>query len=171
MKALDHSKYNRLARFVSLQAYYTLAGRELERELVPLLLDQRLGLMVWSPLAGGLLSGKYERGKSPVEGRLAGYDIIPVNKDKVFDILDVLRPMAAAKGISVAQLSLAWLLHRPVVTSIVIGANKPEQLKDNLGAVGVSLSAEEMQQLDAVSQLPKEYPGWVLDTVGKERMG
>lgn len=171
MKALDYSKYNRLARFVSLQAYYTLASRELERELIPLLLDQQVGLMVWSPLAGGLLSGKYERGKAPEGGRLAGVDLIPVDKEKVFDILDVLRPMAAGKGISVAQLSLAWLLHRPAVTTIVIGANKLEQLKDNLGAVEVSLSAEEMQALDAATRLPKEYPGWVLEYTMKDRIG
>ena len=170
MKALDHSAYNRLARFVSLQGHYTLASREMERELIPLLNDQKVGLMVWSPLAGGLLSGKYRRGEAAEEGRLKGYDIIPVNKGRAFDILDVLHPMAKDKGTTVAQLALAWLLHRPAVTSVVIGANKPEQLIDNLGAVVVRFTSEELSRLDAVSQLSLEYPGWVLDATAKDRV-
>ena len=171
MKALSYSAYNRVAGFVSLQAHYTLVSRELERELIPLLADQKVGLMVWSPLAGGLLSGKYKRGQAPDEGRLAGYDILPVNKEKAFDILDVLRPMAEAKGVTVAQLALGWLLHRPAVTTVIIGANKPAQLADNLGAVKVSFSEEELKQLDAVSQLSKEYPGWALEVTARDRVG
>lgn len=171
MKALSYSTYNYVAKFVSLQAHYTLASREMERELLPLLLDQQVGLMIWSPLTGGLLSGKYKRGQAPDEGRLAAQDIIPVDKEKVFDILDVLHPMAEAKGVTVAQLALGWLLHRPAVTSVIIGANKPAQLADNLGSVNVSFTADEMKQLDEVSKLPKEYPGWVLDATTADRVG
>ena len=170
MKALSYSTYDHLSRFESLQAHYTLVSRELERELIPLLTDQKVGLMVWSPLTGGLLSGKYKRGQAPDEGRLAGYDIIPVNKEKAFDILDVLHPMAAAKGVTVAQLALAWLLQRPAVTSVIVGANKPEQLADNLAAVRVSFTADELLRLDEVSKLAVEYPGWVLELTAKDRV-
>ncbi|MEO6915421.1 MAG: aldo/keto reductase, partial [Chitinophagaceae bacterium] len=170
MKALDFSKYDRQARFVSLQAYYTIAGRDLERELIPLLLDQKVGLMVWSPLAGGLLSGKYSRVEQNKEGgRRANFDFPPVNKDKAFDIVDVLKPMAESKGRSVAQLALAWLLHQPAVTTVIIGANKMEQLDDNIKAIDVKFSAEELDLLDKVSSMPIEYPGWMLDRTGMDR--
>jgi aryl-alcohol dehydrogenase-like predicted oxidoreductase len=170
MKATGYSTYNRLAKFVSLQAYYTIAGRDLERELAPVLEDQKMGLFVWSPLAGGFLSGKYKRSGENEEGaRRANFDFPPVNKDRAFDVIDVLEPMAQQKGATVAQLALAWLLHQPVVTSVIIGANKPEQLDDNLKAVSVTFTAEEMAQLDAVSQLPKEYPGWMIERQGTDR--
>src|ERR1700753_2901595 len=114
MKALDYSTYNHVAKFVSLQAYYTIAGRDLERELIPLLNDQKVGLMVWSPLAGGLLSGKYSRNEeAPEGGRRASFDFPPVNKDRAFNVIDTLQAMAKAKQASVAQLALAWLLHQP----------------------------------------------------------
>ncbi|HOY07859.1 MAG TPA: aldo/keto reductase [Saprospiraceae bacterium] len=170
MKATGYSTYNRLAKFVSLQAYYTIAGRDLERELAPVLEDQKMGLLVWSPLAGGFLSGKYKRSGENEEGaRRANFDFPPVNKDRAFDVIDVLEPMAQQKGATVAQLALAWLLHQPVVTSVIIGANKPEQLDDNLKAVSVTFTAEELAQLDAVSQLPKEYPGWMIERQGTDR--
>lgn len=168
MKALAHSRHQHLARFVSLQGYYTLASRDMERELIPLLLDQKVGLMVWSPLSGGLLSGKYKRGEAPSEGRLSGYDILPVNKDRAFDILDVLHPMAEAKGVTVARLALAWLLHRPVVTSVIVGANKTTQLTDNLMAVEVHFTEAELELLDKASRLPLEYPGWALDATKRD---
>jgi aryl-alcohol dehydrogenase-like predicted oxidoreductase len=170
MKALDYSTYNKVAKFVSLQAYYTVAGRDLERELIPLLHDQKLGLLVWSPLAGGLLSGKYSRDEENKDnGRRANFDFPPVNRDRVFDVIDVLKPMAEEKGTSVAQLSLAWLLHQPAVSSVIIGANKIEQLHDNLKAIDVQLSAEDLKKLDEVSQLPQEYPGWMLERTGSDR--
>ncbi|GGB18001.1 aldo/keto reductase [Puia dinghuensis] len=169
-KALDHSHYTRQAAFISLQAYYTIAGRDLEREIIPLLTDQRVGLMVWSPLAGGLLSGKYKRDNKGTEGgRRIGFDFPPVNKDRAFDIIDVLEPMAKAKKASVAQLALAWLLHQPAVTSVIIGANTMEQLEDNLLSPEVSFSVEELQRLDEVSKLPAEYPGWMLEYTGRNR--
>ena len=170
MKSLAYAACNHLSKFVSLQAYYTIAGRDLERELVPLLNDQKVGLMVWSPLAGGLLSGKYGRNQQgPADGRRTNFDFPPVNKEKAFDILDVLHPMAEQKGISVAQLSLAWLLHQPVVTSVIIGAKKPEQLEDNLKAIEVKLDNEELKKLNEVSRLPAEYPGWMIERQGADR--
>jgi aryl-alcohol dehydrogenase-like predicted oxidoreductase len=170
MKANSYSTYHRLAKFVSLQAYYTLAGRDLERELVPLLKDQKMGLMVWSPLAGGLLSGKYKRNANgDNEGRRANFDFPPVNKEMAFNVIDVLQQLAIEKQATVAQLALAWLLHQPVVTSVIIGANKPEQLDDNLKATGVSFTAAELQQLDEVSRLVAEYPGWMLERQAVDR--
>ncbi|MDJ1497287.1 aldo/keto reductase [Cytophagaceae bacterium DM2B3-1] len=170
MKALSISEYKGLAKFVSLQAYYTIAGRDLEREIVPLLQDQKVGLMVWSPLAGGLLSGKYGRTIEGADGsRRSTFDFPPVNKDKAYDILDILHPMAKEKGVSVAQLSLAWLLHQPVVTSVIIGAKTLDQLNDNIASGNVQFSADELQKLDEVSRLSPEYPGWMLDRTGADR--
>ena len=170
MKALAYSEQNHLAKFVSLQAYYTIAGRDLEREIIPLLLDQKVGLMVWSPLAGGLLSGKYGRDKQGPEGsRRVDFDFPPVNKERTYDILDVMHPMAEEKDISVARLALAWLLHQKAVTTVIIGAKKMEQLNDNLKATEVKLSEEDLQKLNEVSQLPGEYPGWMIERQGADR--
>jgi aryl-alcohol dehydrogenase-like predicted oxidoreductase len=170
MKALGFSQYTGKAGFVSLQAYYTIAGRDLEREVVPLLRDQRVGLMVWSPLAGGLLSGKYKRDKGGVEGaRRTAFDFPPVNKERAFDIIDVLEPMAKAKNSSVAQLALGWLLQQPAVTSVIIGANTMEQLEDNLKSIDVRFDGEELKKIDEVSKLPEEYPGWMLAWTERDR--
>jgi aryl-alcohol dehydrogenase-like predicted oxidoreductase len=170
VKALGISARLGLARFESLQAYYTLAGRDLERELVPMLKSEGIGLMVWSPLAGGLLSGKYGRGQQAAEGsRRTSFDFPPVNRDRADDCIDVMRPIAAAHGVSVAQVALAWLLHQPQVTSVIVGAKRPEQLADNLAATQVALSASELQQLSAASRLPPEYPGWMFDRQGEFR--
>jgi aryl-alcohol dehydrogenase-like predicted oxidoreductase len=171
MKSLWVSdKYN-LHRFESLQAYYTIAGRDLEREIVPLLQDQNLGLMVWSPLAGGLLSGKYDReGKGPGGARRVEFDFPPVDKHRAFSVVDVMREIAAAKKASVAQIALSWLLHQPVVTSVIIGAKTPEQLADNLGAPDVELSADDLARLNAASELPAEYPGWMVQRQSTNRL-
>jgi len=150
------------SRLASLQAYYTIAGRDAERELVPMLLSEGLGLLVWSPLAGGLLSGKVGREEKSAEGtRRASMPFPPVDLHRAYDIIDVLRELAARKQVSVAQLAIAWLLHQPGVTSVLLGAKRLEQLNDNLGAVAVTLSAEELARLDKVSALPPEYPGWM----------
>lgn len=162
-------KYN-LHRFESLQAYYTLAGRDLERELVPLMQDQEMGLMVWSPLAGGLLSGKFYRdGEGPKDARRADFDFPPVNRERAFNALDVMREIADDHEVSVAQIALSWLLHQPVVTSVIIGTKTEEQLTDNLAAPDVRLSDDELARLDEVSKLPPEYPGWMLDRQGEYR--
>ena len=171
MKALDYSNYNHLSKFVSLQAYYTIAGRELERELIPLLTDQKVGLMVWSPLAGGLLSGKYSRNEEIKEGgRRANFDFPPIDKERAFNVVDVLQPMAEEKNASVAQLALAWLLKQPSVTSVIIGANKMEQLNDNLKSTEVTFTDDEMEKIAEASKLPMEYPGWMLEFTGKDRI-
>ena len=170
MKALDFATYTRVARYVSLQAYYTIAGRDLEREIIPLLHDQKLGLLVWSPLAGGLLSGKYSRDEEKKsDGRRANFDFPPVDKDRTFNVIDVLKPMAESKGASIAQLALAWLLQQPAVTSVIIGANKTEQLEDNLKSIDVTFTVEELKKIDEVSKLPAEYPGWMLERTGGDR--
>lgn len=170
MKGLSYSAYNDRAKFVSLQAYYTIAGRDLEREIVPLLTDQKVGLMVWSPLAGGFLSGKFTRSGEAQEGsRRIAFDFPPVNKEKAFDIIEVLQPMAKEKNTSVAQLALAWLLHQKVVTTVIIGAKTPEQLDDNLLSVDVKLTSEDLQKLDQVSQLAIEYPNWMIERQGGDR--
>ena len=173
-KALGISERLGLARFDSLQAYYTVAGRDLERELVPMLASEGLGLMVWSPLAGGFLSGKFRRGADAAQGeagsRRTKFDFPPVDKERAFDCIDAMRPIAEAHGVSVAQIALAWLLHRPQVTSVIVGAKRPDQLADNLAATTVVLTDDEMRALDAVSALPAEYPGWMLERQGEYRL-
>lgn len=167
MKSLWISDKHNLHRFETLQAYYTIAGRDLERELVPLLQDQQMGLMVWSPLAGGLLSGKYSRdgkvGKEGENSRRINFDFPPVNKERAFDLVDVMRTIASDHQVSVAKIALSWLLHQSVVTSVIIGAKTEEQLNENLSAPEVKLSADQLRSLKEASELPLEYPGWMLD--------
>ncbi|CAN7303068.1 aldo/keto reductase [Variovorax sp. LjRoot290] len=171
MKALGISERLGLARFESLQAYYTIAGRDLERELVPLLKSESVGLMVWSPLAGGLLSGKYGRDvKAEAGSRRTTFDFPPVNVERAYDCIDVMRGIAQAKDVSVAQIALAWLLHQAAVTSVIIGAKRAEQLDDNIAATAIALSGEELAALDKVSALPAEYPGWMLERQGGPRL-
>jgi aryl-alcohol dehydrogenase-like predicted oxidoreductase len=170
MKALGIADRLGLDRIASLQAYYTIAGRDLERDIAPLLLAEKVGLMVWSPLAGGLLSGKYNRdGSGPEGARRVSFDFPPVNKDRAFDAIDVMAEIAKAKDVSVARIALAYVLHKPFVTSVIIGAKSVEQLDDNIAASEVVLSADELARLDAVSALPAEYPGWMLERQGAER--
>ena len=163
MKALGIADRHGWARFSSLQAYYTIAGRDLERELVPMMQAEGLGLLVWSPLAGGLLSGKYNReGDGPEGARRVAFDFPPVNRDRAFDCIDAMRPIADAHGVSVARIALAYVLAKPFTTSVIIGAKTVEQLDDNLAAVDIRLTPEQLAQLDAVSALPAEYPGWMI---------
>jgi aryl-alcohol dehydrogenase-like predicted oxidoreductase len=169
-KALGVSERLGLARFESLQAYYTVASRDLERELIPMLRSEGVGLMVWSPLAGGLLSGKYGREQQAEAGsRRIAFDFPPVDKDRAWDCIDAMRPIAQAHGVSVAQVALGWLLHQPQVTSVIVGAKRPEQLADNIGATAVVLSTQELASIDSASRLPVEYPGWMLDRQGETR--
>jgi aryl-alcohol dehydrogenase-like predicted oxidoreductase len=170
VKALGIAERLGLSRFESLQAYYTVAGRDLERELVPMLRSEGLGLMVWSPLAGGLLSGKFGREQQGEAGsRRIAFDFPPVDKDRAYDAIDAMRPIAEAHKVSVAQVALAWLLAQPQVTSVIVGAKRPEQLADNLGATKLTLSADELAKIDAVSKLPPEYPGWMFERQGEAR--
>jgi len=170
MKALGISAREHLAKFVSLQAYYTIAGRDIEHEIVPLLADQQLGLMVWSPLAGGLLSGKYGRHTAPEDGRRINFDFPPVDKEKAFDVIEIMREIATSKGITIPQVALSWLLHQPSVTSVIIGAKRNDQLEDNLKAVASKLSADELARLDEVSKPASIYPGWMIARQGADRM-
>jgi aryl-alcohol dehydrogenase-like predicted oxidoreductase len=170
MKALSYSTFHRMSKFVSLQAYYTIASRELEREMIPLLKDQNTGLMVWSPLAGGFLTGKFKReGQNDANARRTNFDFPVVDKDKAFRIVDALTPMASAKGASIAQLAIAWLLHQSVVTSVIIGAKSVDQLDDNIKSIDIKFSADELNTLEEVSKLGPEYPGWMLEFTAGDR--
>lgn len=169
VKAVGIAEARKLAPIVSLQAYYTLAGRDLEREVVPMLLSEEIGLMVWSPLAGGFLSGKYDRDGKTAEGRRASFDFPPIDKDRAYDAIGVMRTIAESKGCSVAQVALAWLLHQKVVTSVIVGAKRVDQLTDNIAATDVELTPEDLDALDAVTKLPAEYPGWMLERQGQYR--
>ena len=162
MKALGVSRQHGLAEFVSTQSYYSVAGRELEREMVPLVKDQGLALLPWSPLAGGLLSGKFTRdGGTDPEARRVSFDFPPVDRARGFDVIDAMRGPAGAHGVTVAQVALAWLLHQPAVTSVIIGAKRLDQLNDNLGSVELTLVPDVLDRLNAVSALPVEYPAWM----------
>jgi aryl-alcohol dehydrogenase-like predicted oxidoreductase len=170
-RALCISEFKGLARFDSLQAYYSIAGRDLERDLVPLLEAEKTGLLVWSPLAGGLLSGKFSRENQRPDGaRRSQFDFPIVDKERTWKILEVITPIAKAHGCSAARVSLAWLLTKPVVTSVIIGAKRVEQLQDNLAAADLKLTDEEIKKLDEVSALPPEYPGWMLPFQGANRL-
>jgi aryl-alcohol dehydrogenase-like predicted oxidoreductase len=163
MKALGISRSEHLARFESLQAFYSIGARDIEREIVPMLTEERLGLMVWSPLAGGLMSGKFRRAEEgPADARRTIFDFPPVEKEHAFTIIEAMDPIAAKHGVSVARVALAWLLARPVVTSVIIGAKTVAQVDDNLAAGTLRLDDEDMAQLDAVSALKPEYPGWMV---------
>jgi aryl-alcohol dehydrogenase-like predicted oxidoreductase len=174
MKALGVAERHGLSRFVSQQIHYTLQAREAEYELVPASIDQGLGILVWSPLAGGLLTGKFRRGgQSPAESRhLSGWDEPPVrDQDKLYDIVDVIVDVAGDRGVSPAQVSLAWLLQRPAVTSVVIGARTMEQLVDNLGAADLELTQKEQARLEEVSRPPLLYPYWHQAKTASDRLG
>jgi len=171
MKANGISERKGLQRFASVQSYYSLAGRDVEREILPLVEDQRMGMLVWSPLAGGLLSGKY-RAKEPgtVEGRRTQANFPPVAPERGEACLQALESVAAAQGASIAQVALAWLLARQPVSSVIIGARTEEQLKANLASCQVTLAAEQIAQLDQASALPPEYPGWMLEFSSQDRL-
>lgn len=157
-------------KFVALQNYYSIAARDIERELVPLALSEGLALMPWSPLAGGFLSGKFTRNNEVAgDSRRDTFDFPPVNKEKAYDIIDLLLQIGSAHQVSAAQVALAYILQKTAVTSIIIGAKKHEQLLDNLAATQLELSARELQQLDEISALAPEYPGWMLERQAQGR--
>src|SRR6202522_1839792 len=171
MKANGISEAKNLAKLDTLQAYYSIAGRDLEREMVPLLKDQGTGLLVWSPLAGGLLSGKFSREhQKPEDSRRSAFDFPIVDKERTWRILDVLSPIAKAHNTGVATVALTWVLTKPFVTSVIIGAKRIDQLEQNLAAVDVQLTEEEIKRLDEVSALPPEYPGWMVPFQNANRL-
>jgi aryl-alcohol dehydrogenase-like predicted oxidoreductase len=171
-KSLWLSDKKNLARFESLQMYYSVAGRDIEREIVPLAKDQKLAILPWSPLAGGLLSGKFSRENEKPEGaRRATLDFPPVDRERAFNVIDVMRPIAADNLVSVAQVALAWLGAQSHVTSVIIGAKNQEQLLDNIAATELELSPEQIQAISAASSLPSEYPQWMLARQSADRIG
>lgn len=171
MKSIAISERRGWNRFESIQAYYSLAGRDLEREIVPAALDQGLGILVWSPLAGGLLSGKFsENEKGPEGARRTSFDFPPVDRARAFRCVDAMRPIAQAHGVSIARVALAWLLHQPGVASVIIGAKTDAQLADNIDATDLHLSESDLQTLNNVSKLPPEYPGWIFERQNRDRL-
>jgi aryl-alcohol dehydrogenase-like predicted oxidoreductase len=163
MKALWTSDKHGLERFVSQQIYYSLQARDAESELVPVSIDQGLGILVWSPIAGGLLSGKYRRGQDAPEGtrRFEGWTEPPVHdEDRLYATIDALVEVGEGHGVSAARVALAYTLAKPAVTSLIVGARTEEQLADNLAAADLELSSEELARLDAVSLEPLRYPHW-----------
>lgn len=169
MKAIGISDRRNLASFVSVQAYYSLAGRDLEHELGPMIEDQKLGLMVWSPLAAGFLSGKYDRNTEKGSSRRDKFEFPPVNRDKALDVIDVLKKIAGQRNVSAAQVALAWLLAKPVVTSLIIGAKRLDQLKDNLAAIDLELTPDEVERLNTISDTGPHYPSWIQAGAAKFR--
>ena len=172
-KALGLSEAKGYMRFETLQAYYSIAGRDVERELVPMISEEKMGLMVWSPLAGGLLSGKYRRGVQPAEGarHLTEWSEPPVpDTEQLYDIVDALVEIGAAHGVSAAQVALAWVLTRPAISSVIIGARTEEQLADNLAAATLQLSADEVARLEQVSRPHLAYPYWHQLASASERL-
>jgi aryl-alcohol dehydrogenase-like predicted oxidoreductase len=171
VKAMGIGERQGLARIESVQAYYSLAGRDLERELAPMMHSETVGLLVWSPLAGGLLSGKYGRDSNKAEqgSRRTVFDFPPVDLERAYRCIDVMRNIARTRAVSVAQIAIAWLLHQKVVTSVIIGAKRADQLDDNLAATKVALTVDELAALDKASALPPEYPGWMLERQGEVR--
>ncbi len=159
------------SRIETLQAYYSVAGRDLERELVPLMQEERIGCLVWSPLAGGYLSGKYSPGgEGEAEGRRKTFDFPPLDKSRADTLVAAMRPIAKAHGTSVARVALAYVLSRPWVSTMIIGARTEAQLSDNLEAGKLKLDGAEIAKLDELSALPPEYPGWMLERQASQRM-
>ncbi|WP_186192874.1 aldo/keto reductase [Burkholderia gladioli] len=170
VKALGVAERRGYARFESVQAYYSIAGRDLEREMVPMMNEEKVGLMVWSPLAGGLLSGKYGPGSNDNEGRRATFDFPPVDKDRAWACVAAMRPIAEKHGASVAAVALAYVLAKPFVTTVIVGGKRLEQIEQNLGAVKLKLDAEDLAKLDEASALAPEYPGWMLSRQAVHRV-
>jgi aryl-alcohol dehydrogenase-like predicted oxidoreductase len=170
-KSLGLSEARHVGRVETVQAYYSIAGRDVERELVPLIEAERLGLMVWSPLAGGLLSGKFGPGaETPADSRRASFDFPPVDTERAWPIVAAMREIGDAHGVSVARVALAWLLAKPHVMSVIVGAKNTDQLDDNLAAITLNLSPGEIARLDEVSAPVAEYPGWMLTFLGDNRV-
>ena len=171
MKAQGIAEKNNWNKFIGLQYFYSLAGRDIEREIVPLAKDQDLAILPWSPLAGGFLSGKFTRDKEKAGGsRRDSFDFPPINKEKTYDIVDVISGIGKQYGVSPAQIALAWVRLQPGVTSTIIGARNIDQLNDNIKSTELQLSAGDLVKIDAVSALTKEYPGWMTEYQSADRI-
>jgi aryl-alcohol dehydrogenase-like predicted oxidoreductase len=164
MKANSYAEKMGWNKFVASQNYYTIANRDIEREIIPMALSEGIGVMPWSPLAGGFLSGKFRRNnEGTAQNRRNSFDFPPVNKEKAYDIIDLMAGIAKEHNVSVAQVALSWIKDRPGVTSVIIGVKREEQLRDNLSAMDLQLSTEETKRLDEIGTLAPEYPGWMID--------
>jgi len=168
-KAQAIAHYKGWHRFIGLQYYYSAVSRDIEHELVPMAQAHQLAIFPWSPLAGGFLTGKFTRGQSSSGSRRDVFDFPPINKDKAYDLVDVLAELAKQHNATIAQVALAWVRHQPGVTSTIIGAKTVKQLQDNIQSAKVQLSADDLQKIDAVSPLPLQYPGWMVKQQGGYR--
>jgi aryl-alcohol dehydrogenase-like predicted oxidoreductase len=170
MKGLGIAEKHGWNKFVGLQYFYSLSGRDIEREILPLAADQNLAVMPWSPLAGGFLSGKFTRDNAkPGDSRRETFDFPPINKDKAYDIIDVISEVGKQYNVSAAQVALAWVRLQKGVTSTIIGAKNAGQLKDNIKSTELQLSTDDLKKIDEVSTLPKEYPGWMVERQSADR--
>ncbi|HZX57279.1 MAG TPA: aldo/keto reductase, partial [Mucilaginibacter sp.] len=169
-KAIGIAEKHGWNKFVGLQYYYSLTSRDIEREVLPLALDQNLAVMPWSPLAGGFLSGKYTRNTEKAgDSRRDVFDFPPVNRPKAYDIIDVITEVGKQYNISAAQVALAWVRLQKGVTSTIIGAKNVDQLKDNVSSTNVILSEDDLKKINEVSALQKEYPGWMVERQSADR--
>ena len=169
MKAQGIACKNGWHKFEGLQYFYSLAGRDTEREVLPMAIAEKLAVMPWSPLAGGFMSGKYTRNNEKAGGRRDSFDFPPVNKEKAYDIIDVLMEISKGHKATVAQAALAWVRQQPGVTSTIIGAKNIDQLNDNIRSTEVTLTTEDLKKLNDISALPKEYPGWMVERQSMDR--
>jgi aryl-alcohol dehydrogenase-like predicted oxidoreductase len=164
MKANGYAEKMGWTKFIASQNFYSIASRDIEREIVPMALSEGIGIMPWSPLAGGFLSGKFTRNNEIAgDSRRDKFDFPPINKGKAFDIIDVMNNIGKKRNVSAARVALAWLLSKPGVTSVIIGAKRQEQLLDNIASTKLNLNTEELKELESISALSPEYPGWMVD--------
>ncbi|MEQ9374768.1 MAG: aldo/keto reductase [Imperialibacter sp.] len=169
-KAQAVAHYNGWHKFIGLQYHYSATTRDIEHELVPMAADHKLAIFPWSPLAGGFLSGKYTReGSSDTNGRRANFDFPPIDKEKAYDLVEVMGGIAKVHDVSTAQIALAWVRHQPGITSTIIGAKTQEQLKANIDSTEIVLTADDLAQIEAVSPLASQYPGWMVERQGEYR--
>lgn len=170
MKGLGIAEKNGWNKFVGLQYFYSLAGRDIEREILPLAEDQNLAVMPWSPLAGGFLGGKYSRNSDKAEGsRRSNFDFPPINKEKTYDLIDIITEVGKQHNATVAEVALAWVRQQKGITSTIIGAKNVDQLNANIKSTEVQLSADDLKKIDEISALPKEYPGWMVERQAGDR--
>lgn len=171
MKANGYADKMGYDKFVATQNYYSLASRDIEREIVPMSISEGISIIPWSPLAGGFLSGKFTRNNSIAgDSRRDSFDFPPINKEKAYDIIDLMRDIGLKQNVSVAQVALAWVLCQPGITSVIIGAKNTAQLKENINSTKLILSPEEINALNTISELPKEYPQWMVDFQSQGRI-
>ena len=170
MKSAGIAEKHGWNKFVGMQYFYSLAGRDIEREILPVAADQNLAMMPWSPLAGGFLGGKYARNADKAEGsRRDTFDFPPINKEKTYDIIDVITEVGEAHNVSVAEVALAWVRMQKGITSTIIGAKSVDQLNANVQSINLVLTADDLKKIDEVSALPKEYPGWMVERQSGDR--